>query len=116
MEIEEPELILSDVLFASSAGTSQAQTAQEKLRELFGMLREALSKAGSSTNSRRNSLRQREEDAQQIRELQAANAALQLQLQEAQEQSRAQGQQLLDQFVGDARFMAGKRAAADLSM
>jgi hypothetical protein len=35
---------------------------------------------------------------------------------EAQEAARAQGQQLLEQFVSDARFMAGQRHIADMSM
>lgn len=80
VELEEPELILSDTLFVTNPASTQAETAQEKLRELFGNLREALSKAGSVGNSRRQSLRQREEDAQQIQALQATNATLQLQL------------------------------------
>jgi len=131
--MEEPELILSDTFFVTNPASTQAETSQDKLRELFGNLREVLSKAGSIGNSRRQSMRQREEDLQQIQALQAANAALQLQLrkcpeaswtiskvslltEEAQEAARAQGQQLLDQFVSDARFMAGKRHAVDLSM
>ncbi|KAG8758300.1 hypothetical protein FRC14_000358 [Serendipita sp. 396] len=116
VEMDEPELILSDALFLSDPALTQAETAQNKLRELFGDLREVLSKAGSLGDSRQQSLKQREEDAHQIRILQQANVDLQNQLNEAQLAIQAQGQQLLDQFVSDARFMAGQRQLADLSM
>ncbi|KAG8836352.1 hypothetical protein FRC17_005638 [Serendipita sp. 399] len=116
VEMDEPELILSDALFFADPALTQAETAQNKLRELFGNLREVLSKAGSLGDSRHQSLKQREEDAHQIRILQQANVELQNQLNEAQLAMQTQGQQLLDQFVSDARFMAGQRQVADLSM
>ncbi|CAG7853764.1 SubName: Full=Uncharacterized protein {ECO:0000313/EMBL:CCA68032.1} [Serendipita indica DSM 11827] len=115
VELEEPELILSDVLFLSDPGSTQAETAQNKLRELFANLREVLSQVSSIGKSRRQSLKQREEDAHQIMALQQANVALQAQLEEAQAAMRAQGQELLEQFVTDARFAAGQRYAADIS-
>ncbi|PVG00968.1 hypothetical protein CPB86DRAFT_754108 [Serendipita vermifera] len=116
VEVEDPDLILSDELFMSNPARTQAETAHDKLRSLFKQLRDALSQAGSLGNSRRQSLKQREEDAHQIQALQLANAELKAQIQELQEASQTQGQQLLDQFVTDARFMAGRRYTADLSM
>ena len=80
VELEEPELILSDVLFLSNPASTQAETAQSKLRELFANLREVLSQVGSMGKSRRQSLKQREEDAHQIMALQQANVALQAQI------------------------------------
>lgn len=80
VELEEPELILSDTLFMSSSAGTQAETAHGKLRELFGNLREALSKVGSLGNSRKQSVRQREEDAQQLQALLEANESLKAQL------------------------------------
>jgi chromosome segregation ATPase len=80
VEMEEPDLILSDALFTSSHVKTQAETAHDKLRDLFKQLREVLSQAGSLGNSRRQSLKQREEDAHQIQALQLANAELKAQI------------------------------------
>lgn len=77
-ELEEPKLILSDVLFAADATNSRSETAQEKLRVLFASLQEAISK--SSRAHRRQSLRHREEDAVQIKALQDTIEELQTQL------------------------------------
>lgn len=80
VELDEPDLLLSDVLFASLNAKTQAETAQEKLRELFGDLRDVLAKVDSLGNSKRQSVRQREEDAQQIQALQQENESLKVQL------------------------------------
>jgi hypothetical protein len=79
-EIDEPELILSDVLFAQDSSNTRAETAQEKLRGLFTSLTEAIAKASSKGERRRQSMRQREEETLQIKALQDANAELKEQL------------------------------------
>lgn len=133
--LDEPELILSDVLFASDRTSTGPETAHQRLRALFAELKDAIEKASSKGNSRRKSLQQREEDARRIQQLQRENEELQAQLrkrayiqilitglmtfmciEEVQAAARQQGQQLLEQFVSDARFMAGQRNLADMSM